>query len=284
MNGQGGPKKSFEYRDLFTLTILGLLFGVFFAYFFQIRSYKALTFVMSFPIAFLAVTKGLKHGALLSVLSTAVYGSLVLFKIVQGTAQSGFIRESIANIGVLVSVGFVLGIISEVLDFRHSDSFQEVTKVETFIPDQESGLYNFKSFRWMLNGEIKRVKRYNIPLSLIFMRINNLEDFEKRYDAEEEIALFREMGRFLRQMLRDTDYIGKYSDTEIGLILPETNAAGTNVVLMRVAERREELIEAIESKWDEIVPDLTIGASNFPKDAGNLEELVNVIDSRYQAF
>lgn len=282
MSGKSGAAKSVEGRDLLVLSFLGLVFGGFFAFYFRIRSYEALTFILSIPVAFLAVTKGLKHGALMSVLGAALYGSLVILRIIQGTAQSGFIRESIANIGVLVSVGFVLGIISEVMSFRHSSGFREVTTFETFIPDQESGLYNFKSFRWMLRGEMKRVKRYNTPLSLVFVRINNLDDFQRRYDKEEENALFREVGSFMRGMLRDTDYIGKYSDAEIGLILPETNASGVNVVLMRVAERRDALLDVVSSKWDEIVPDLSLSAANFPKDASNLEGLIDVLDSRFK--
>ncbi|MCZ7585497.1 MAG: diguanylate cyclase [Deltaproteobacteria bacterium] len=92
------------------------------------------------------------------------------------------------------------------------------------------------------------------------------------------------MGRFLRGLIRDADYIGKYSDNEIGVILPETNSSGANIVLNRVHESTGRLRKTVSDNWDEIVPELAIAMANFPKDAGNLEELVNIIDSRYKAL
>ncbi|MCC6157145.1 MAG: diguanylate cyclase [Deltaproteobacteria bacterium] len=282
MKANNDNAKSSEILDLVVLGALGAAFGFLFIYYFKIRQYEALTVVVTMPVAFLAITRGLKFGAMGSIFGAAIYGSLVLFKIVQGTAQAGFIRESIVNIGIIVVIGFVLGTISETMNFRRAGVFREVTTVETFVPDEETGLYNFKSFRWMLSGEMKRVKRYNTPLSLVFVRINNLGEFQKRYDYEQEVALFRDIGRFLRSMLRDADYVGKYADSELGVILPETNANGVNIVVTRFLERRQTLLAQVGKTWDEVVPELSLSSANFPKDATNLEELIDVIDSRYQ--
>lgn len=281
-NDSTKSERSTELLDLAVLALLGTAFGFLFIYYFKIRQYEAVTVVLTMPIVFLAITRGLKFGAMGSIFGAAVYGSIVLFKIVQGSAQPGFIKESIVNIGIIVSVGFIFGTISETMNFRRAGVFREVTTVETFVPDEETGLYNFKSFRWMLSGELKRVKRYNTPLSLVFIRINNLAAFQRRYDYEQEVALFREVGRFVRGMLRDADYVGKYSDQELGVILPETNANGMNIVMTRFAERRRTLMDAVSKTWDEVIPELSVSSANFPKDASNLEELVDVLDSRYQ--
>jgi diguanylate cyclase (GGDEF)-like protein len=145
-----------------------------------------------------------------------------------------------------------------------------------------TGLYNFKSFRWMLRGEMRRVKRYNSPLSMLFFRVKNLDEFQKRYDYQREIMLFREIGQFLRRMLREADYVGKYSDNEIGIVLPETGLAGVNVVCNRLQESFPELRAKLNKLWDEVILDVEFSRANYPKDASNLEELVDVLDSRYQ--
>ncbi len=278
------PKKSTEILDSVILAAVGLAVGIFFSYYFQIRGTKALAMSLCIPISFLAVTKGLKFGAMLSLIGAAFYGSFVLLRIVQGTAQAGFIREGIVNIATIVALGFILGIISETLKSRDTNLFRVVTTVETFVPDEDTGLYNFKSFRWMLSGEMKRVHRYNTPMSLVFLKIDNLAEFQKRYDYNQEIELFRETGRFLRALIRDADYIGKYSDSEIGVILPETNSSGVNIVMTRMGEKRAQLLDKVASSWNEIVPSLSLSSANFPKDASNLEELIDVIDARYQSF
>jgi diguanylate cyclase (GGDEF)-like protein len=273
-----------EYRDSIVIAVLGLLFGLFFNYYCGIRDLQALTFIIAAPIAFMAITKGLKYGALLAIIGAAVYGSVIIFRIIQGTAQLGVTRQSVVNIAIIIAVGFIFGVISETMKFKDSSIFREVTTVETFVPDEDTGLYNFKSFRWMLSGEIKRVKRYNTPLSLIFIRVDNLVDFQQHYDYNQEIALYRELGRFLRNILRDADYIGKYSDNEIGAILPETNANGVNIVLQRILQNKTRAFEILSGMWKDVVPDISISSANFPKDASNLEELVDVLDSRYQSF
>jgi len=273
-----------EYRDSIIIAVLGLLFGLFFGRYCGIRGLQSITFLIAIPVAFLAITKGLKYGALLSAVGSAVYGSIVIFKIIGGHELYKDTGQSLINIAIIIAVGFVLGIVSETLKFRDSSIFREITTVETFVPDEDTGLYNFKSFRWMLSGEMKRVRRYNTPLSLVFLRINNLAEFQKRYDYNQEIALFRELGRFLRSLLRDADYIGKYSDVEIGSILPETNANGVNIVLLRIQQNRDRIMDILISTWKDIVPDISISAANFPKDASNLEEMVDVLDSRYKLF
>jgi diguanylate cyclase (GGDEF)-like protein len=273
-----------EYRDSIVVAVLGLLVGLFFSRYCEIRGLQSITFLISIPIAFLAITKGLKFGALLSAVGAAIYGSIILFKIIGGHELYKDTGQSIVNIAIIIAVGFVLGIVSEAMKFRDSSTFREITTVETFVPDEDTGLYNFKSFRWMLSGEMKRVRRYNTPLSLVFFRINNLTEFQKRYDYNQEIALFRELGRYLRSLLRDADYIGKYSDSEIGAILPETNANGVNIVLLRIQQNRNKILDIMMSSWREIVPDISISAANFPKDASNLEEMVDVLDSRYKPF
>ncbi|MCZ7585498.1 MAG: hypothetical protein M5R36_20345 [Deltaproteobacteria bacterium] len=168
MTQQASPSPPSEYRDSVIIGVLGLAVGIFFTGYFHLRGVAGLTFVICMPISFLAIAKGLKFGALVSVVGAAVYGSLVLFKIIQGTAQAGFMREGIVNIAIIIAVGFILGIVSETMKFRDSSIFRQVTTVETFVPDEDTGLYNFKSFRWMLSGEMKRVRRYNSPLSLVF--------------------------------------------------------------------------------------------------------------------
>jgi len=193
------------------------------------------------------------------------------------------LRQELMNISVMVGSGFVVGLITEFLTFRRAEPYkEEATIVETFVPDEETGLYNFKSFRWMLRGEMKRVKRYNSPLSLIFVKIDNLANFQKRYDYQQEVMLFREIGHFLRGMLREADYVGKYSDNEVGIVLPETGLAGVNVVCNRMQEKIGELQARLQKQWDEIGLEFHHSRANYPKDASNLEELIDILDSRYQ--
>ena len=241
-------------------------------------------FILAIPIVLFAVARGFRYGALMSIIASAFYGSILIFRQILGQEVSTpRLNAELVNIGILVGSGFIIGLIMEFLNFR--DPYrEEATIVETFVPDEETGLYNFKSFRWMLRGEMKRVKRYSRPLSILFLRIKNLDNFQRRYDYQQEILLFRELGGFLRSLLREADYIGKHSDNELGIVLPETPISGVDIVSNRLEEQFPDIRKKLEKTWDEIELEFEMGSANYPKDAGNLEELIDVVDSRYSSL
>jgi diguanylate cyclase (GGDEF)-like protein len=277
-------KSTMDLRELAVILAVGLLTATVLNLWFDVKQGYRLAFFIVTPVAFFAVAKGFRHGALAAVIGAAAYGSKLLWDQLFGSGLTDpKLSVELVNLSMIVGVGFVIGLITEFLNFRRSEPYrEEATIVETFVPDEETGLYNFKSFRWMLRGEMKRVKRYNSPLSMIFLRIKNLDAFQKRYDYQQEIMLFREMGHFLRAMLREADYVGKYSDNELGIVLPETGLAGVNVVCNRMDERFPEFRAKLARQWDEIRFDFEVSRANYPKDASNLEELVDVLDARYE--
>jgi len=283
MSEKSQKKNTLDLRELVVILAVGVVVGLVFQAQFGVANHK-LAFVLAMPVVLFAVAKGFRHGALLAVIAAAIYGSYLLFDhfIGEPISRSRLWVEQL-NLGVIIAAGFVPGIISEFLNFRRHDPFkEEATIVETFVPDEETGLYNFKSFRWMLRGEMKRVKRYNTPMSLVFVRVNNLDDFRKRYDYQHEVMLFRDIGHHLRSMLREADYVGKYSDNEIGIVLPETGLAGVNIVCNRLTEKQKKLKEGLGKRWDEIEISFDYSRANYPKDAGNLEELIDILDARYE--
>jgi diguanylate cyclase (GGDEF)-like protein len=278
----GRPQSTSEVRDIGLILVLGVVTALIFKFHFGVQREFGLAFVMAFPVVLFAVSKGFRYGALASVVAGAIYGTILLFRLLTSNELSApRLDFELINLAIIFGSGFGLGLVSEYVNFR--DPFkEEATIVETFVPDEETGLYNFKSFRWMLRGEIRRVQRYNRPASLIFWRVVNLDDFQRRYDYNEEVKLFKEIGLHLRNMLRESDYIGKHADNEMGIVLPETNAEGSSIVHSRMIDTHEQLLQKLRRGWDEIDLDFECSQATFPKDAGNLEELIDVIDSRYR--
>jgi diguanylate cyclase (GGDEF)-like protein len=281
-NNEKRPPRLLDFREAVIMLVLGLVAGIVFQSRFQASYGFALT--LCIPVVLFAVSKGFRHGALSAVVAAAIYGTYLLVRhlVGQSIGREELYEQEI-NLGVIVASGFVPGIIMEFFHFRRSEPYvEETTIVETFVPDEETGLYNFKSFRWMLRGEMKRVKRYNSPMSLVFFKLLNVDEFRKRYDYSQEVLLIKDIGQHLRSMLREADYVGKYSDNEIGVVLPETGTAGVNIVCNRFTEGIGQLRTNLKKSWSDIELGFEMSRANFPKDAGNLEELIDVIDSRYE--
>ena len=274
-----------DLKETFAILFFGLACGAILIYQMGVQDYNALLLLFITPVVMLATAKGFRYGALLSIIAGAIFGTLTLLRIVQGTGDSGFILHNIASLGVLVGFGFVLGIVSEYFRFGMGDQWrQETTIIETFVPDEETGLYNFKSFRWLLRGDVNRLKRYGRPLSIIFFRLENLEEFRGRYEELDEIKLVREIGLFLRKVVRESDYIGRYSDNEIAISLPETDREGCATLFSRLNDDRDLLVSLIASRWEQARLRFQIGHATFPDDTKVMEELVDVIDGRYRDF
>lgn len=273
-----------DTRGTIIIFVVSILVAILFRIQFKVQSEYALAFILSMPVVVLAISRGFRNGALAAIVSAAIYGVFLIFSRATGDSiETARLNLEIINIAVIITSGFILGLLSEFLNFR--EPFKEATTiVETFVPDEETGLYNFKSFRWMLRGEVKRIKRYNRPMSIVFLKIDNLDVFQKRYDYQQEISLFKEIGLYLRAMLREADYVGKHSDNEIGIVLPETPIGGSDIVCKRLEETIPVLSKKLNKIWDEIQLSFYYSHANYPRDASNLDELIDVLDARYQSL
>ena len=284
--GQSGqePKRS-DLKESFAMLFFGLICGSILIYRLGVEDYNALTVLFVVPIIMLSIAKGFRFGALLSIICGAAFGTLILIGILNERIGPGAIVDNMANLAIIIGFGFVLGIVSEYFRFGIGEQWrQETTVIETFVPDQETGLYNFKSFRWMLRGDLARLKRYNRPMSVVFFRMRGLSEFRSQYENIEEFKLFREIGLFMRELVRESDYIGRYSDDEVAIALPETDREGCMKMITRVQNDRNLLKEAIVARWKNAKIRFQISHATFPQDAKTIEELVNVLDNRYSDF
>ena len=79
-----------------------------------------------------------------------------------------------------------------------------------------------------------RADRYNRPLSLLMMDINN---FKKYNDSRGHLAgdkLLRDFARIIKTQLRLTDVVARYRGDEFVIILRETDVENTRVIVGRL--------------------------------------------------
>ncbi len=117
---------------------------------------------------------------------------------------------------------------------------------EALAIDEITGMPNKVALFQSLEPQISRSRRYNNLLSIVIMRVNNLEPLDTAQNASLLIAI----SQLLNDQVRWADIVGKLSDTDFMLVLPETNA-----------ENCQKLIENLTTKLAELpLPD------NLPQD------------------
>lgn len=175
---------------------------------------------------------------------------------------------------------------------RHRE--EELKKL--VIKDNLTALYNRAYFFYRLNSELQRAKRYNRPLSVLIMDMDNFKQFNDRYGHLVGDKLLRVLSSTIRSNIRysagkpsyELDIPCRYGGDEFAIIVPETTSAQATIVAERL--RKEINVRCGYEMMAQIrdapgshpmkVPDVTVsvGVASFPEHALITEALVKAAD------
>ncbi|ABF86166.1 response regulator/GGDEF/GAF domain protein [Myxococcus xanthus DK 1622] len=140
--------------------------------------------------------------------------------------------------------------------------------------DRETAAYNLSYFTDYASKEIYKARRYGRTFSLLTFSIDNLPLVRVRQGAADAKKAVRGIIKALSKIIRDSDVIAKASDQEFYLLLPETDFFGALMFVRRAVAAVREEPEAMEV--DQRLPLAMVGgASTFPKDGEDFDELVH---------
>ena len=112
---------------------------------------------------------------------------------------------------------------------------------ELNIIDEVTGLLNPRGLYQSLEPQVSRSRRYNNMLSILIMRIENLEGIYKNLGYEKGHQLLQAISEILNDQMRWADSIGRLSDNEFMLIMPETPQDIAGHLADKIRERLSEL-------------------------------------------
>ncbi|MDO8886372.1 sensor domain-containing diguanylate cyclase [Candidatus Oleimmundimicrobium sp.] len=106
--------------------------------------------------------------------------------------------------------------------------------------DGLTGLYNYRYFRNKLSGELSRASRYNRPLSLIMLDLDDFKSYNDTYGHPQGDKLLRKIAKILTGNCRGSDIVARYGGEEFVVILPETDEQGAFSVAEKVRQAVKE--------------------------------------------
>lgn len=89
--------------------------------------------------------------------------------------------------------------------------------------DALTGLPNARAFREVAEGALARALRYEQPLSLGFVDVDDFKRFNDRRGHRAGDQLLRDLGAFIRGGLRGSDYVARYGGDEFVVLLTPAN-------------------------------------------------------------
>ena len=105
---------------------------------------------------------------------------------------------------------------------------------ELSIIDDLTQLYNSRHFYFQLKMEIDRLARYEQPLTLLMLDLDNFKDFNDAYGHIEGDQVLQRFGQVVKRCLRETDFAYRYGGEEFTILLPMTTSADGVVTAERI--------------------------------------------------
>lgn len=100
--------------------------------------------------------------------------------------------------------------------------------------DPLTGLLNRGVFESILQREFNRALRYDTPLSLVFIDLDDFKSVNDSFGHDAGDALLRYLGTQLTEMSRDSDVIGRYAGDEFLILLPSTISKEARKLTIRI--------------------------------------------------
>jgi GGDEF domain-containing protein len=92
------------------------------------------------------------------------------------------------------------------------------------VTDELTGLANLRAFHSILEGEIERARRFNTPLALVMLDLDNFKHVNDEYGHQQGDEVLALVADVLRDFSRDIDAPARYGGEELAVVLPQTDA------------------------------------------------------------
>lgn len=154
--------------------------------------------------------------------------------------------------------------------------FEETKKLATI--DPLTGILNRRALEEAFNKDVERTKRYNRPLSVMVMDVDDFKLFNDTYGHLFGDQVLKELAKTLRGSCRKTDIAGRYGGDEFCIILPETNLKGAIKFAERLLKNITDL-NIVTPNNNKIPIKVSIGIASYPDDTYEPEKLLTLADT-----
>ena len=142
------------------------------------------------------------------------------------------------------------------------------------IIDGLTDLYNHRHFHELLTQEVARAVRYEHPLSLLMIDIDDFKRFNDSFGHPAGDKALQEIARLYKENSRRVDYICRYGGEEFAIITPETSGKNAVHLARRLVNKVREMKIPIYESAIEGNLTISIGLAGYPSDAKTKNDLI----------
>lgn len=135
--------------------------------------------------------------------------------------------------------------------------------------DNVTGVANRRAFYNLAAVEIERSRRYKHPFTVAYLDIDNFKLVNYRSGLTAGDTLLHSVGETIRSHIRDVDLVSRLGGDEFAILLPETAAEPSQIVISRL---RGQLLDAMKSNDWPIT--FSFGVVTFASPPDSVEEMI----------
>lgn len=232
-------KKAFVRRDMaiFNGIVLLLLIAAVMTLLCFLNNEKELVFLIFACLSFniiAAYSLGTTKGLYLSIVFVMFFSMYSLYDIVLLEKMGADVYIDFLAL-LCFPVGGFLGEELSAMVEKNMFKIASVSELEKLVTlDGSTGFYNQQGFFKQLEEEVGRAKRYGTSFSLLLFQISNLQQLQSIYKKQDIMFIKKTVAEIVASKLRFTDCKGILDDGSIGVILPQTESGGLNIVVSKI--------------------------------------------------
>jgi diguanylate cyclase (GGDEF)-like protein len=138
--------------------------------------------------------------------------------------------------------------------------------------DSLTGVDHAGRFHQVVQMEKDRAVRYKHPLTLGYVDVDNLREFNRRFGRRNGNTLLRTVAATIRENVRTSDTVARLGGDEFGILLVEVDMDEAETVVFRT---RQNLLAAME-KHDWPVT-FSFGVMTFRQPASSVDEMLHLV-------
>lgn len=140
-------------------------------------------------------------------------------------------------------------------------------------------VYDERRMREQLTQEARRARRHGRPLSILLLRVPNLEELREQFGRFLADQLLRQLAGQLDDATRDTDFLGASGEDGLTAILIETDESGAEQAKRRLLNG----LVAIRLQHTDLPGlrfEFVCGTASLPQDGSTADELAAAVEAR----
>lgn len=142
------------------------------------------------------------------------------------------------------------------------------------VNDTLTGVYNSSYITIRLQEEIQRAIMYQRPCSLILFDIDGFEEYRKKSGSIASEKVLKKIALLIKDAVSEVDRVGRLSDTEFAVVLPETNKGKARKVSHDIHKKIEDALASVSDPSQRVT--VSGGISENPIDGVSRDELIKV--------